>query len=247
MRQLIGVLAITSGILICFPIEPVLLFGQQKAPSTQLAIQQPPSDSSTPKSNVPIVISVVSVLISTISLYLVTRGHRISEKALRAKIAWDALELMEGKDGENSGRRALLEGLLKKAKDNGDKSIPQRERIKQVFLNAPESEVSELYKLARTFDKAGHLVKYGCILVPFLFDFYSRPIAIAWLCLEPMINALRETRVQPGHMMQFEILATGAALYRKSQPQHFGDSDLFDIHPEIEARWNRWKKTAWMK
>lgn len=203
----------------------------------QVTCSVPPS----PNSSIPTAWNALSLIIACGSLYLVLKGLRISEKNLRAKIAWDAFALLEGKDGETRKQRHLLDQLLKKAR-----SCEREFNI----LDEDPGDREKLDELARAYDMAGHLVKHRLISVDLLFDFYSRPIAQAWQYLAPMINEKRneEDSTQPGHMKQhmrqFEILAAGAVLYRKEK--YPGESP-FDISSEAKLIWREWAKNGLMK
>jgi hypothetical protein len=154
---------------------------------------------------------------------------------LEAKAAWDTLNLLEGKDGENRKRWYLLEKLISDAEGRG-----------QTFdiSHASSAHKNELHELARACDMAGHLVKHRLISAELLFDFYSRPLVVTWKFLEPYIEERRRNPAlpQPGHMLQFQILATGAALYRKKK--HPAEL-VFPTKPKIEMLWRAWTKGTW--
>jgi hypothetical protein len=181
---------------------------------------------------IPSIWNVLSIIIACASLYLVRKGHRTSEKSLNAKVVWDAVELLEGKDGETRKNRHLLEKLVKDAAAEGKEFN---------ILEAAQGDQEKLDELARTYDMAGHLVKHGIIPPAILFDFYSRPIALAWKYIGLMVEKKRNdsTLPQPGHMKQFEILAAGAALYRKKKNPA---EPPFQIASGVEAAWKKWAR-----
>jgi hypothetical protein len=208
-----------------------------QSPASQIPIlvtvQSPPS----PYSPIRDTATILSLVLGCLSLFLVLKGHKTSEQTLRARIAWDSLALLEGKDGEMRQNRHLLEKLVKDAKERGTEFD---------ILQASSANRHKLDELARAYDMAGHLVKHRLIPIELLFDFYSRPIALAWQYLGPIIEKSRNDQAlrQPGHMKQFEILAAGAAIYRRKKcPQE----TPYPIASGVEEHWKRWEASAWPK
>lgn len=115
--------------------------------------------------------TLAALVFSAISLLLATRSLRVSQRSLKAKVSLDALQLLEGKDGRTRDNRLLLESLVKTLEDKND-LLDLRYRDKETR--------DRLHELARAYDMAGLLVKHGLIPISLLFDFYSRPIALAW-------------------------------------------------------------------
>jgi hypothetical protein len=199
----------------------------------QVTLESPPNSYSPIRDTA----TVLSLILGGLSLFLVLRGHKISRAALDAKAAWDTLNLLEGNDRENRKLWYLLEKLISDAEGQNKKFD---------ILQASSKTQRELHELARACDMAGHLVKHRLISDEFLFDFYSRPLVVTWQYLEPYIEQKRNNPAlrQPGHMLQFQILATGAALYRKKK--HPAES-IFQTKPEIENLWRAWKKGTWSR
>jgi len=179
--------------------------------------------------------TVIAATAAVLSLPQLFRNLRLSERSLRSKVYFDVLELMEGKDGEVRDLRHVLEKELLRAK--------QESRMFDI-LSADQGLQQKLDQLARAYDKVGLLVKHGVVPSEFLFDFYSCPILVAWSTIWPLIDRVRKDRVQKSHMLKFEILAIGAALYREKK---YGAKPEFSISIEDKAKWNKWKrwKTEW--
>ncbi|MFC1792726.1 hypothetical protein ACFL3Q_03975 [Planctomycetota bacterium] len=107
-------------------------------------------------------------------------------------------------------------------------------------LTASPAEKLSFDKLARSYDILGALVKHGVAPIEFVMDFYSRPLVKGWIYLEPMVAEERRTRKQPGHMLKFQILATGAAKYRKGV---YPNEQSFDSPKELVNDWIKWSRT----
>lgn len=168
----------------------------------------------------------VSCVVGIASLVFVIVNVRIAQKAHRAKIFIDVLTILEGKDNEIRNMRIALNEKIRLFPnyDAGSSEIKE--------------DIDKFHALARSYDKIGLLVKNGAIPINFLFQFYSSPILLAWEHTKGMLIKERKARKQEGHMQLFEILATGAALYRNQQ---FGS----DIPPELIKHIKNWK--SWDK
>ncbi len=173
--------------------------------------------------------NVATVVATLIALAAVVPNLLAVWRSLRSKIYFDTVALLEGKDDELRNLRHLLEGQLKLAKDNN-----RPFDILKVSLELQK----KLDQLARVYDKIGLLVKHRVIPTEFLFDFYSRPIIIAWQHISPLISQERTSRIQPNHMVKFEIVAAGAALYRQGK---YKEHPPFPISPQAGDAWRRWK------
>lgn len=172
--------------------------------------------------------SIITCIVALFGIFPLIRNLTATEKNLRSKVFFDTLSLLDGKDYEIRKLRHILDDHIKTAAETG-----------KVFdiLSAKKEEQDELDKLARSYDQVGLLVKHGVVPTDFLFDFYSKPISKAWTYIRPLFNKRREK--QPGHMLKFEILAIGAALYRQNKYQEKPD---FLISEEDKAKWDKWNK-----
>jgi hypothetical protein len=182
--------------------------------------------------------TLVAACVALIGVWPVFRNLRASERNLRSKVYLDTLSLLEGKDNEVRALRKKLDAELQKARPaQGGGTTPV-----QAFnvLKASPDIQKDLDQLARVYDKVGLLVKHGVVPTDFLFDFYSCPIILAWQHIKPLVAKERDSRLppQPNHMLKFEILAIGAALYRQTK---YGDTPPFAIGLRETALWNRWR------
>jgi hypothetical protein len=91
---------------------------------------------------------------------------------------------------------------------------------------------------------AGLLVKHQVMPIAVLFDFYSLAIVRAWQHLKHNVDEERKGRNQEGYMRKFEVIAIGAALYRKKVKN---ERPQFEIDKETEAEWKRWERNGWKK
>jgi hypothetical protein len=174
--------------------------------------------------------TVVAAVVAIISVRPLFRNLHASELSLRSRVYFDTLTLLDGKEGEVRDLRHLLEQQIKLAKASG----------KQFDILTTAVDVRQrLDKLARAYDKVGLLVKHGAVPVDFLFDFYSRPIVVAWTQIRPLVQSVRNDRGQPGHMLKFEILAIGASVYRLDK---YSEPSPFPISAEDTARWKKWNR-----
>jgi hypothetical protein len=197
------------------------------------------------KNYAPIASSFIS-LAGLLSIWFAILNLRIANRALRARVSLDALQLLEGKDGRMRENRLLLDDLATRLKDD-------KELIDLRFKDT--KTINQLHELARAYDTAGLLVKHGLIPISLLFDFYSRPIALAWKHLKSWVSEERARRkpTQARHLLKFEVLATGAALYRKNKEEKLLTAELsvpkpeywFDIDEKIQEQWENWLKRAW--
>lgn len=174
--------------------------------------------------------TVAACIIALIGVYPLIKNLIANQKSLRAKVFFDSFNLLEGQNGE---LRDLREKLRSEVKNDTDQQKKFDILIKPVPLQ------KEFDKLGRSYDKIGLLVKHGVVPVSFLFDFYSDPIIKAWQHLSPYYIKIRTDRKQYGHMLKFEILATGAALYRMKKKK---ETPPFDITPKNKKMWDKWKK-----
>lgn len=173
--------------------------------------------------------TIVAALVAVVGIVPLFRNLVTAERNLRAKIYFDALTLVEGKDNENRALRHVLEDAVKRAKRDG--------RTFDILQETIDVQ-KKLDDLARVYDRVGLLVKHGVVPTEFLFDFYSRPIVNAWLHIRPLISVERTTRGQPNHMVKFELLAVGAALYRSKK---YSETPPFSIPPESRRTWQLWR------
>ena len=173
--------------------------------------------------------TLVAAAIALVGIVPVFRNLIAAERNLRAKIYFDTINLLEGSDGDVRKLRTLLQAKLDEAKKTG---VP-------FDITAQPTEVrSQLDNLSRAYDKVGLLVKHRVVPAEFLFDFYSRPIVVAWKSLRPHIDAERTSRGQPNHMVKFEILAAGAALYREKK---YKESSPYSIPRHVIDSWAKWR------
>jgi hypothetical protein len=174
--------------------------------------------------------TVAASLIALIGVYPLVMNLIANQRSLRAKVFFDSFNLLEGQNGELRDLREKLRSEIKKDTD---------QHLKFDILVKPDTLQKELDKLGRSYDKIGLLVKHSVVPVSFLFDFYSDPIIKAWQYLSPYYIKIRNDRNQYGHMLKFEILATGAALYRMKKKK---ETPPFEITPENKRMWNKWRK-----
>jgi hypothetical protein len=169
------------------------------------------------------------------NLRYVQQNLQISQKNLQARIALDALIMLEGRNGETWRNWLELEDLVSQA------GGPHRISVFDPYGRVPE----KLLLLARAFDTAGLLVKFGVLPVDLLFNFYSRPIVTTWVCMEPVVRARRMNEIieQPGHMRMFEILAVGAVLERRSTRPN--EKVTFEPNEAQRTAWENLDRNAW--
>jgi len=172
--------------------------------------------------------TIVTFLVVTVGLIPIVINLISTSKNLKSKVFLDTLNLLDGKYHEIRGIRHKLDDYLENAEKTGTKFD---------ILSIKKEDRDKFDRLARTFDQVGLLVKHGVIPIDFLFDFYSKPVIKAWTHIRPMFDVKRKK--QPGHMLKFEILAIGAALYRKNKYQ---EEPGFSISNEDTAKWKKWKK-----
>jgi hypothetical protein len=173
-------------------------------------------------------VPIITVCIAVIGFIPVIINLIATNKNLRSKVFLDTITLLDGKNQEIRSLRHKLDDLIKTAERKGKKFD---------VLSLKQKEKDELDKLARAYDQIGLLVKHGIVPTDFLFDFYSKPIVKAWKNLKGLFSDRRLK--QPGHMLKFEILATGAALYRRDKYQ---EQPEFSISDEDKAKWKKWNK-----
>jgi hypothetical protein len=174
--------------------------------------------------------TIAAAIIALICAYPLFRNLVASERNLRSKVFFDTLMLLEGKDNEVRRLRHILEGELETSRASGKPFD---------VLTATSGIQTNLDQLAREYDKVGLLVKHNVVPIDFLFDFYSRPIILAWRYVNPLINKVRIVREQKSHMVKFEVLAIGAALYRKKK---YREAPPFSISIEDRKKWDNWRK-----
>ncbi len=173
-------------------------------------------------SNIKDIFSILASSVAIIGIFVTFINVITSRKSLQSKVSMDAINLLDGPNGE-------IRDLRKKFDQLTDK--------KEELPTVSEKDYLLLDKLAREYDKAGLLVKHKIIPIDFLFDFYSQPITKAWKFIHPFIENERKKRGQPGHMKKFEILAIGASLYRKDKYQ---EDCQFIISKDDKAEWKKW-------
>jgi hypothetical protein len=175
--------------------------------------------------------TVFAAIVGIVPLFLIFLNLKASQQTIRSKVALDALSLFEGRDGEN----LLLERLVK---DAHDRQLPFD------INNVSQKDRETLHQLARAWDMAGLLVKHQVMPIAVLFDFYSLAIVRAWQHLKHNVDEERKGRNQEGYMRKFEVIAIGAALYRKKVKN---ERPQFEIDKETEAEWKRWERNGWKK
>ena len=84
-----------------------------------------------------------------------------------------------------------------------------------------DRDMAEL--IMRKFDRLGLLVRMGVVPIDIVVQFYVTPIIKSWIVLSKYIEELRKERAQPGHMWEFENLATNI------------------IKRRVQKRWRPWK------
>ena len=167
--------------------------------------------------------TMVAAVIAVFGIILALVNLKKTEQSVRFRVYIDILDMCE------SVRDARLLLYEKVPKEPSNTSL----------TGLTPDEVNELDGLTRVFDRLGLLVKHGVVPESFIFDFYSRPLVVAWHRLEPRITEERRKREQPGYMRKFEILAIRAKNYRdKTHP----GQETFRLTNEQKESWKVWKK-----
>jgi len=167
--------------------------------------------------------SIVTAIIAVIGIYPLFRSLMQSERSLRFGVYSQILETLEK---TRQARHLLYD------------EVPKEPSATSLSKLSPD-QTEQLDELARAFDKLGLLVKHGVVPLDFVFDFYSRPIVVAWHRLEPHITEERRKRNQPGHMAKFEMLAIEA---KKHRDRYHPGEETFTLTTEQMSKWQVWRK-----